>query len=329
MSVIFAIIPNFSASVWSLTTVYGLFRKRWCWNFTLLCLLPSLSLAAQKRCPWFWISAARSQHTTSSHREKKYFCWLGDWVEQLGPRLSRVRLQESHKAEPQQAGSSTPRLLQNCHMWQRHLQREGGAGGLTTSLRWIQNMTMDVAVSRRLISVFAQMCECLWQKRDRSKISSPFWSNFMPVFSTVRPNTLWMCIQWDVVWKERLIPVHERPTPLRPVFPRSVKASQSEWMSAMSHGESGLRPVDRKELPAALGRENCSVREWSDSGQDAHQHPHTGEAWRVTCIFFGQKFNRPNNKTIFFSSFLLSFTIFFNKIYVTSHYSQMLPLHDN
>lgn len=63
-----------------------------------------------------------------------------------------------------------------------------------------------------------------------------------------------MCVHWDVVWKERLIPAHERPTFLRPVFPRSRKSQPISEDEAMSHGESGLHPVNRKELPAALGR---------------------------------------------------------------------------
>lgn len=125
----------------------------------------------------------------------------------------------------------------------------------------------------RLIPIWLK-CVNVFSRRQQMGASFPLISAltsylFQPVLTFT--TTLWVCIRWDAVWTERLIPACERPTPLRPVCPRSGKSqpirvhecneSQRVWTAA---------PVERKELPAALGWKAVPSR---DGGIRSEQTP--------------------------------------------------------
>lgn len=106
---------------------------------------------------------------------------------------------------------------------------------------------------------FAQMCECL-TATNRCAVfqqakASPVLQHAARRIVSVHPAGC--CV------KRTADPLLMRgQTPLRPVFPRSRKSQPIRGDEAMSHGESGLHPVDRKELPAclpaALGRKTVT-----------------------------------------------------------------------
>ncbi len=235
-----------------------------------------LSPSVEERCPWFWISAAWSEHRGSSHREffwGIFAGWLTGWSSLDFVSAGSVCKRQTSQSLSRQ-GAPRPVCFRAVTCDSVIYKGMGGLEAWIHPLdgyktwRWL-GMDGISPLSRSMISVILILLKCVsalgsqWHNREDSWCAVFLQPKAFPLLSAltsslcfnIHTNALWMCIQWDVVWKERLIPAHERPTHLCPVFPRSRKASQSEWVRQwITERADCIQWTERSCLPLRAGK---------------------------------------------------------------------------